>query len=167
MSQQIRRRYETSSRGEDAELSSDEKKAPLPTSSSSASDDELMRAVEPHLPWLLLALALATRFYRLDVPRGVVFDEYHFGRFVNQYNAGTYLFDIHPPLGKLVFVFVGHLFGYDHRNCQYNNIQVRFFSLAFLVPLCRQLLTQDFSVCTLPSPNRTSTSPSASLWFCA
>jgi dolichyl-phosphate-mannose--protein O-mannosyl transferase len=29
----------------------------------------------------------------------VVFDEYHFGRFTNQYHAGTYLFDIHPPLG--------------------------------------------------------------------
>ena len=139
MSQQIRRRYENDLSGrEDAKPPSDEKKAPLPTSSSSASDDELMRAVEPHLPWLLLALALATRFYRLDVPRGVVFDEYHFGRFVNQYNAGTYLFDIHPPLGKLVFVFVGHLFGYDHRNCQYNNIQVRFFSsLAFLDLLFR------------------------------
>lgn len=127
MPQQIRRRFENEiGRGEDGEsTAADEKKTPLPTLPSPAPDDELMRAVEPHLPWLLLALSLATRFYRLDVPRGVVFDEYHFGRFVNQYNAGTYLFDIHPPLGKLVFVFVGHLFGYDHRNCQYNNIQVR------------------------------------------
>jgi len=30
----------------------------------------------------------------------VVFDEYHFGRFNNQYHAGTYFFDIHPPLGE-------------------------------------------------------------------
>jgi dolichyl-phosphate-mannose--protein O-mannosyl transferase len=87
------------------------------------SDEALMKIAEPYLPWILLAVALATRFYRLDVPRGVVFDEYHFGRFVNQYNAGTYLFDIHPPLGKLVFYYVGKAFGYDHTKCQYNNIQ--------------------------------------------
>jgi dolichyl-phosphate-mannose-protein mannosyltransferase len=51
-----------------------------------------------------------------------VFDEYHFGRFVNQYCAGTYLFDIHPPLGKLTLFFAGKLFGYDHTVCSYNSI---------------------------------------------
>ena len=52
-----------------------------------------------------------------------MFDEYHFGRFVNQYCARTYLFDIHPPLGKLTLLFVGKLFGYDHTVCAYNAIQ--------------------------------------------
>lgn len=52
-----------------------------------------------------------------------MFDEYHFGRFTNQYFAGTYLFDIHPPLGKLVLVFVAWLNGYDHTKCSYSNIQ--------------------------------------------
>jgi dolichyl-phosphate-mannose--protein O-mannosyl transferase len=76
-----------------------------------------------------------------------VFDEYHFGRFTNQYTAGTFLFDIHPPLGKLVLYFVGRLFSacsgkkgfalsqfltplrpppladYDHTVCSYANIQ--------------------------------------------
>jgi dolichyl-phosphate-mannose-protein mannosyltransferase len=52
-----------------------------------------------------------------------VFDEYHFGRFVNQYCARTYLFDIHPPLGKLTLLAVGKLFGYDHTVCAYNAIQ--------------------------------------------
>jgi hypothetical protein len=77
----------------------------------------------------------------------VVFDEYHFGRFNNQYHAGTYFFDIHPPLGqsrdrwrgstflafpappspppaagKLVFYFVSKLAGYDHGDCAYANI---------------------------------------------
>lgn len=49
--------------------------------------------------------------------------QYHFGRFVNQYCAGTYLFDIHPPLGKLTLFFVGKIFGYDHTVCSYNAIQ--------------------------------------------
>ena len=55
-------------------------------------------------------------------PAGVVFDETHFGRFTNQYLAGTYLFDIHPPLGKLVFWLVCQLTGYDWTKCGYANI---------------------------------------------
>jgi len=50
-------------------------------------------------------------------------DEFHFGRFTNQYHAGTYLFDIHPPLGKLVFYYVSRLAGYNHEDCGYANIQ--------------------------------------------
>jgi Dolichyl-phosphate-mannose-protein mannosyltransferase len=46
------------------------------------------------VPWLLLAITAFTRYYRLDKPTGVVFDEFHFGRFTNQYHMGTYLFDI-------------------------------------------------------------------------
>lgn len=49
-------------------------------------------------------------------------DESHFGRFTGQYHAGTYLFDIHPPLGKLVFYWVGLLTGYDYKECSYANI---------------------------------------------
>lgn len=51
-------------------------------------------------------------------------DEFHFGRFVGQYHMGTYLFDIHPPLGKLVLYYVSLLFGYDAAVCGYANIQV-------------------------------------------
>jgi hypothetical protein len=72
-----------------------------------------------------------------------VFDEHHFGRFTNQYLAGTYFFDIHPPLGqsregggggcswqptaaaragKLVLWGVARLVGYDGPSCRYDNI---------------------------------------------
>ena len=47
------------------------------------------------MPLALTLLCGATRFYRLDQPAGVVFDEYHFGRFTNQYTDGQFLFDIH------------------------------------------------------------------------
>jgi hypothetical protein len=40
-------------------------------------------------------------------------------RFTNQYTAGTYYFDIHPPLGKLVFWFIGWLVGYDNKVVRY------------------------------------------------
>ena len=38
----------------------------------------------------------------LAYPRQVVWDEHHFGKFVNGYLSGAYFFDIHPPLGKLL-----------------------------------------------------------------
>lgn len=54
----------------------------------------------PWMPLIVFVIAMFTRFWRLFNPPAVVFDEHHFGRFTNQYNAGTYFFDIHPPLGK-------------------------------------------------------------------
>ena len=45
----------------------------------------------------------------------VVFDEYHFGKFVNGYITGEYFFDIHPPLGKLLLCLVAWMGGYDGR----------------------------------------------------
>ena len=42
----------------------------------------------------------------------VVFDEYHFGKFVNGYITGEYFFDIHPPLGKLLLCLVAWMGGY-------------------------------------------------------
>ena len=65
--------------------------------------------------WLsvLTVLALLTRFAMLNHPRQVVFDEYHFGKFVNGYITGKYFFDIHPPLGKILIAAVGWMGGYD------------------------------------------------------
>ena len=52
------------------------------------------------MPLALTLLCGLTRFYRLDKPAGVVFDEYHFGRFTNQYLDGQFLFDIHRACGS-------------------------------------------------------------------
>jgi dolichyl-phosphate-mannose-protein mannosyltransferase len=43
------------------------------------------------------------------VPNAVVFDEAHFGKFTAHYMRGSYVFDIHPPLGKMTFAFFGWL----------------------------------------------------------
>ena len=42
-----------------------------------------------------------------------VFDEVHFGKFASNYIRREYFFDVHPPLGKLIFAGVARLFGFD------------------------------------------------------
>jgi hypothetical protein len=61
-------------------------------------------------------------FWRLGFPGSVVFDETHFGKFAAHYLRGSYVFDIHPPLGKMTFAGVGWLLGYDSTLCDYQDI---------------------------------------------
>ncbi|CAN8065505.1 unnamed protein product [Agarophyton chilense] len=61
---------------------------------------------------VLTCLAIATRFYRLATPPAVVFDELHFSKFVDRILTGTWFFDIHPPLGKLILAYGSFLLGY-------------------------------------------------------
>ncbi|KAK9472610.1 Dolichyl-phosphate-mannose-protein mannosyltransferase-domain-containing protein [Dipodascopsis tothii] len=62
---------------------------------------------------LTAVLAFYTRFYKLNHPDQVVFDEVHFGKFASYYLQRTYFFDVHPPFGKLLYAFVGWAVGYD------------------------------------------------------
>ncbi|KAG0245442.1 hypothetical protein BGW41_000069 [Actinomortierella wolfii] len=61
----------------------------------------------------LTLLALLTRFYKISHPDEVVFDEVHFGKFASYYLRGTYFFDVHPPLAKLMLAAMGYFLGYD------------------------------------------------------
>ena len=60
---------------------------------------------------VLTALAGLTRLWHLFTPNVVVFDELHFERHAGHYLAGTHYFDVHPPLGKLLFAAEAKLFG--------------------------------------------------------
>ncbi|GAA6027484.1 hypothetical protein JCM8097_007884 [Rhodosporidiobolus ruineniae] len=62
---------------------------------------------------LVFLLAAAFRFYRIDHPAGVVFDEVHFGKFAGYYLRREFFFDVHPPLAKLLLAFAGWVIGYD------------------------------------------------------
>lgn len=58
-------------------------------------------------------IGMILRFWKLNYPREVVFDEVHFGKFASYYLERTYFFDLHPPFGKMLIAFVGWLVGYD------------------------------------------------------
>jgi dolichyl-phosphate-mannose--protein O-mannosyl transferase len=60
----------------------------------------------------LTALGVITRFFRIQYPPYVVFDEVYFGNFTNWYLSGTYFTDIHPPLAKLIMAGVARCAGY-------------------------------------------------------
>ncbi|KAL1921677.1 uncharacterized protein VTP21DRAFT_10319 [Calcarisporiella thermophila] len=62
---------------------------------------------------LVTFLAIITRFYRIDQPSQVVFDEVHFGKFASYYLQRTYFFDVHPPLAKLMLAAMGYVAGFD------------------------------------------------------
>src|SRR4249920_3172101 len=51
---------------------------------------------------ILTAAALATRLWGLFTPAAVVFDEVYFKVYAGDYLTGSYYFDPHPPLGKLL-----------------------------------------------------------------
>ena len=59
------------------------------------------RAVPPEL-LLLTFVAAVTRLVALGHPRAIVFDEIYFRDYSLRYQSGSYYFDLHPPLGKLL-----------------------------------------------------------------
>jgi len=65
------------------------------------------------LPLLLFTVAVATRFYALDEPHHIVFDELHYGRYASLYLKGTFFYDSHPPLGKQLLALAAHTAGFD------------------------------------------------------
>ncbi|KAH8093287.1 glycosyltransferase family 39 protein [Cristinia sonorae] len=62
---------------------------------------------------VLTTLSFALRFYKINHPDQVVFDEVHFGKFASYYLQRQYYFDVHPPLAKLLFGLAGWFVGYD------------------------------------------------------
>ncbi|KAJ7066632.1 glycosyltransferase family 39 protein [Mycena amicta] len=61
----------------------------------------------------LTTLAFALRFYKINHPDQVVFDEVHFGKFAAYYISREYYFDVHPPFAKLLFGLAGWFVGFD------------------------------------------------------
>jgi len=60
---------------------------------------------------ILSAVSALMHFWRLFTPHAVVWDEIHFERHAGHYLAGTFYFDVHPPLGKLLYAAEARLFG--------------------------------------------------------
>nr|BAK02010.1 predicted protein [Hordeum vulgare subsp. vulgare] len=106
--------------------------------------------------WLVLVsiCAFTTKFYRLDSPNYVVFDEVHFGKFASWYITNTYHFDVHPPLAKMTFAAIGYLFGYDgsfgfvNGDHTYENTGVPFVQMRAVSAFCGAL-TAIIAYCML------------------
>ncbi|XP_065660572.1 protein O-mannosyl-transferase 2 isoform X3 [Hydra vulgaris] len=62
---------------------------------------------------LVTFLTLLTRLYLISSPKHVCWDETHFGKFANHYLNGTFFFDVHPPLGKMLLAMAGWATGYN------------------------------------------------------
>nr|XP_054770201.1 protein O-mannosyl-transferase 1-like [Lytechinus pictus] len=94
----------------------------------------------------LTVLSFATRFWRLEEPRGVVFDETHFGLFTSFYMKGMFFFDVHPPLGKLLLAAVSYMAGFQG-NFSFEKIgqeypcDIPIWHLRLIPALCGSLLT--------------------------
>jgi len=61
---------------------------------------------------IILFVIVFAHIYHLGQPAEVVFDEVHFGKFFSSYLKHEYFFDIHPPLGKLIFAAIGYITGF-------------------------------------------------------
>ncbi len=65
-------------------------------------------------PWAaLLALSAALHFIWYERPLAVVFDEVYFPRYALAYLRHEYYFDLHPPLGKLIYFATAWAAGLD------------------------------------------------------
>ncbi len=66
--------------------------------------------------WLLFmisCISLVIRFYKLDSPPAVVFDELNTGEEINHYLKQEFFFDYSPPFGVILFAGMAWLVGYD------------------------------------------------------
>lgn len=72
--------------------------------------------VDGRYAFLVFAIAVVVRFYKLPHPARVVFDETHLGGFAREYYDGEFFVDVHPPLAKLVFYYIAMALGWDGKD---------------------------------------------------
>ena len=62
---------------------------------------------------VLVAIAALTRFTGLFHPRAVVYDEALYEYYIGSYFSGKFYFNVHPPLGNLIYYWFAKLIGFD------------------------------------------------------
>ncbi len=74
------------------------------------------------VPAIILAISAFFHFIHFGFPASVVFDEVYYGNFASNYWQGNYFFDIHPPLVKLLYAFVGKIIGISNQIADWSTI---------------------------------------------
>lgn len=59
--------------------------------------------------FIIAMISFITRFYNLEDPRAIVFDELHYIKFITLYLKRIFFFDPQPPLGKQLMTVVAYL----------------------------------------------------------
>lgn len=62
---------------------------------------------------LILIVSVIVHMINFGFPASVVFDEVHIGHYISGYLRGAYIFDVHPPLGRLILLFFAIILGAD------------------------------------------------------
>jgi dolichyl-phosphate-mannose-protein mannosyltransferase len=62
---------------------------------------------------MILIISAIVHLLFFGNPASVVFDEVHIGHYIVEYLKGNYMFDVHPPLGRLIFLSFAVLLGAD------------------------------------------------------
>jgi len=93
----------------------------------------------------LFVIGVITRFFMLENPNNVVFDEMHYGKYAAHYLKNTFFFDSNPPLGKLIIALAGYvanwdgMFNFDKIGVEYSS-SVPLFVLRFVPAMAGSLL---------------------------
>ena len=82
---------------------------------------DTLRAADYALLALFVVLGAVTRFWHLEDPKDIIFDETHFNKFSTWYISRHYYVDIHPPLAKLAFAAVLWFLGF--KGAQEDNVR--------------------------------------------
>jgi len=112
----------------------------------------MMQLTKPSiiLPVILLAAGLLLHFIFIGQPAEVVFDEVHYGKYINGYLTGEFFYNIHPPLGTLLLTAGSWIGGYHDVIYPFENIGQEFenstyIALRLLPALAGSLLPLAFS----------------------
>lgn len=74
--------------------------------------ERLYFTIDPIFCTIFVA-SFATRYYKIEHPRAVVFDELHYIKFITLYTKRIFFFDPQPPLGKQLMTLVAYLVGFE------------------------------------------------------
>ncbi|KAI8084503.1 Dolichyl-phosphate-mannose-protein mannosyltransferase-domain-containing protein [Halteromyces radiatus] len=71
---------------------------------------------------IVTLISVFVSFFRLRHPSSAVFNEEYIGKCISHYINGTYFYDIHPPLGKLLLAYLASSVGFDGQQSAFPEI---------------------------------------------